>query len=129
MRPSFFWNRAKPLDVAEFLRETRTAAIFARDGSGIVRLQFTPGEDLEVGRMVVSARAEEIGDNMGEIDATVKGETAKIAFNSKYLLDVLNAIGQGQVALETTTPSSPGVIRPIGQDNYVHVIMPMFVQW
>ncbi|MCJ7791363.1 MAG: hypothetical protein MUP49_02970, partial [Dehalococcoidia bacterium] len=36
---------------------------------------------------------------------------------------------QKQVALETTTSSSPGVIRPVGVTNYVHVIMPMFVQW
>ena len=31
------------VDVSEFLRETRIAAIFARDGSGIIRLQFAPG--------------------------------------------------------------------------------------
>ncbi|MBM2832634.1 MAG: polymerase beta subunit [Dehalococcoidia bacterium] len=126
--PKNYATRAE-VGVADFLRATKAASTFARDGSGILRVQVTPGAELTPGKVAVSARAEEIGDNMGEIDATVKGETAKIAFNSKYLLDVLNAIGQGQVALETTTPSSPGVIRPIGQDNYVHVIMPMFVQW
>ena len=47
----------------------------------------------------------------------------------KYLIDVLSVLHEQQVALETTNPSSPGVIRPIGTDNYVHVIMPMFVQW
>ncbi len=57
------------------------------------------------------------------------GEPAKIAFNSKYLQDVLAVLDSGQVALETTSPSSPGVIRPLGSDNYVHVVMPMFVQW
>jgi len=59
----------------------------------------------------------------------VAGEAAKIAFNGKYLIDVLSVLHEGQVALETTTPSSPGVIRPVGSDNYVHIIMPMFVQW
>jgi len=59
----------------------------------------------------------------------VEGEEAKIAFNGKYLIDVLSIIGEAQVALEMTTPSSPGVIRPVGVDNYVHVVMPMFVQW
>ena len=53
----------------------------------------------------------------------------KIAFNSKYLLDVLEVMSESEVALETTTPSSPGVLRPVDNDNYVHVIMPMFVQW
>jgi DNA polymerase-3 subunit beta len=42
---------------------------------------------------------------------------------------VLEILEVTEVALETTTPSSPGVIRPIGNDNYVHVVMPMFVQW
>ncbi|MET0039568.1 MAG: DNA polymerase III subunit beta, partial [Dehalococcoides mccartyi] len=57
------------------------------------------------------------------------GEEAKIAFNGKYLLDVLGVLKAQQVSLEVTSPSSPGVIKPVGADNYIHVIMPMFVQW
>ena len=123
------YNTRTVVDVSEFLRETRIASIFARDSSGIVRLQMQAGEDLTPGKMVVSARAEEIGDNQGEIDALVEGEEAKIAFNGRYLQDVLQVLGSGQVALETTSPSSPGVLRPLGSDGYVHVVMPMFVQW
>ena len=117
------------VDVAEFLRATKTASIFARDGSGIVRLVMTPGGELTPGKMTISARSEEIGDDVGEIDATVEGEEAKVAFNGRYLTDVLSVLGESQVALETTNPSSPGVIRPVGVDNYIHVVMPMFVQW
>ena len=76
-----------------------------------------------------TARTEEVGDNMGEVDATVEGEEAKIAFNSKFLSDVLGVIHEDRVTVEITSPSSPGVIRPIGVDNYIHVVMPMFVQW
>jgi len=90
---------------------------------------MTPGEELTPGKMAISARAEEIGDNLGEIDAVIEGEEAKIAFNGKYLQDVLAVLEEGQVALETTNPSSPGVLRPVGVENYVHVVMPMFVQW
>ena len=117
------------VDLQEFLRATRTASIFARDGSGIVRLQIYPGANGTPGKMVVSARAEEVGDNQGEIDAKVEGEEAKIAFASKYLSDVLAVLGQDEVALETTTPSSPGVFRQVDKEGYVHVVMPMFVQW
>jgi DNA polymerase-3 subunit beta len=116
-------------DVAEFLRATRMSAIFARDSSGIIRLVVSAGADMKPGKMTVSARAEEIGDNIAEVDALVDGEASKIAFNFKYLTDVLSIISQSQVALEVTTSSSPGVIRPVGTDNYVHVVMPMFVQW
>jgi DNA polymerase-3 subunit beta len=123
------YNTRVVVNVDEFLRATKTASIFARDGSGIVRLVITPGGELAPGKLTVSARSEEIGDDVGEIDATVEGDEAKIAFNGKYLTDVLSVLHETQVALETTNPSSPGLIRPVGTDNYTHVVMPMFVQW
>ncbi|MCJ7604974.1 MAG: DNA polymerase III subunit beta [Dehalococcoidales bacterium] len=117
------------ISVDEFLRATRTASIFARDGSGIVRLMVTPGSESGPGKLSVSARSEEIGDDVGEIDATVEGDETKIAFNGKYLTDVLSVLHESQVALEVTNPSSPGLLRPVGVDNYLHVVMPMFIQW
>ena len=114
--------------VGEFMRETRIASIFARDGSGIVRLVASPG-DGSTGRLTVTARAEEVGNNEGEIDALVEGEEARIAFNSRYLIEVLGALDSDRVAIETSSPSSPGVLRPVPDDGYVHVVMPMFVQW
>jgi len=82
------------------------------------------------GLLTISARAEEIGNHEGKMDVKIEGEASKIAFNSKYLQDVLSVLDTDSVALETTSPSSPGVIRPLGtSDSYVHVVMPMFVQW
>ena len=117
------------VDQEAFLRATRTASIFARDGSGIVRVNVTAGENGSSGMLKISSRAEEVGDNEGMIDATVEGQESKIAFNSKYLSEVLDVLGKGEIAVETTTPSSPGVIRPLNKEGYVHVVMPMFVQW
>ena len=122
-------------DLQEFLRAARSTAIFARDGTGIIRLQMTPAGEAatdgagQPGKVIVSARAEEMGDNQDEVDTVIEGEESKIAFNSKYLLEVLSVLERGQVALETSTPSSPGVFKPIGSDAYIHVVMPMFVQW
>ena len=116
------------LNSDEFLRATRTAAIFARDGSGIIRLQMGAGEEDAPGHLTVSSRAEEVGDNQGQLGAAVEGEDAKIAFNSKYLTDVLDVLN-GEVAMEVSSPSSPGVLKPVEGDDYVHVVMPMFVQW
>jgi DNA polymerase-3 subunit beta len=123
------YNTKAVISVGDFLRATKTASIFARDGSGIVRLVVAPGGEMTPGKVTVSARSEEVGDDVGEIDAMVEGEESKIAFNGKYLTDVLSVLHESQVALETTNPSSPGVIRPVGTDNYIHVVMPMFVQW
>lgn len=127
--PQSYGSRAV-VDVAQFLRAVKTASIFARDSSGIVRLMAVPsGSELNPGRLIVSARAEEVGDDVGEIDAAIDGTEVKIAFNGRYMLDVLSVLPQEKVALETTSSSSPGVIRPVGADNYIHVVMPMFVQW
>jgi DNA polymerase-3 subunit beta len=112
----------------EFIRATRAASIFAREGSNIVRL-MVDGGDQEDSKVLVQSKSEEVGENKGEVDAEIEGGEAKIAFSSKYLTDVLNVLETNKVALETTTPSSPGVIKPVGDDNYVHVVMPIFVQW
>jgi DNA polymerase-3 subunit beta len=123
------WGSRAVVEVRDFLQETKIASIFARDGSGIVRVTFEAGAEGQPGEMTIVARAEEVGDNSGKLDATVEGEPSKIAFNGKYLQEVLAVLDGGRVALETTGPSQPGVIRPIDNDNYVHVVMPMFVQW
>jgi len=65
---------------------------------------------------------------VGEIDASIEGDAVEIAFNVKYLIDVLAVMDSAQVVLETTTSSSPGVIKPIGEVDFVHVIMPMHVR-
>ena len=111
------------VNLEEFLRATRTASIFAQDGSGIIRIETSDDG------MTVSSRAEEVGNNEGRLDAQIEGEESKIAFNSKYLMEVLDVLGSGQVALETSSPSSPGVLRSVDREGYVHVVMPMFVQW
>ena len=117
-----------------FMQATRAASTFARDGSGIIRLNISSEEEETAGKIAVSARAEELGDYEGEVDAQVEGKEreSKIAFNSRFLTEVLDILDEGDVALETQTPSSPGVIKPAASPNghsYTHVVMPMFVQW
>ena len=118
------------IELDDLKRATQSAAVFARDGSNIVRLEMTPQEDSEGGQLKVSARSEEVGDNLDELDLEqMDGEDAKIAFNVRYLTDIVNVLGRGKVALEVTNSSSPGVFRPADSDRYVHVVMPMYVQW
>ena len=121
------FNTRVVLSSREFLRATRTAAVFARDDSHVIRLQMAGGEEDAPGCLTVSARAVEVGDNRGRLDVAVEGDDSRIAINSKYLIDVLEAIG-GDVAIEITSATSPGVLRPAEGDEYVHVVMPMFVQ-
>jgi DNA polymerase-3 subunit beta len=113
------------VDTAAFLKACKTALIFARNGGNIARLRVEPGSEASPSRVVVSAASAETGDDKSEIQAGVEGEAVEIAFNVKYLIDVLSVVGTPQVALDTTASSNPGVIRPVGNERYVHVIMPM----
>ncbi|MGQ9492561.1 MAG: DNA polymerase III subunit beta [Anaerolineae bacterium] len=115
------------VDAAEFLKAVKIASYFARDAANIIRLRIVPGEAGLGGRMTVMATSVELGDNVTELDAAVEGTPIEIAFNAKYLIDVLSVITKPQVALETSTPSSPGVIRPVGDETFVHVVMPMHI--
>ncbi len=110
---------------AELLKACRTAQIFARDGAHIVQFHVHPGSELEAGRVVVSATSAETGDDVSELDASVEGEAVDIAFNVNYVIDVLSVIDTPQVMLDTTSTSSPGVIRPVGDEDFIHVVMPM----
>ena len=129
------YNTKATVNLSELMKAIRIASIFSA-GDKIIRLEIMPKKSICKTRnescsskITISARNDKFGDNRGEVNASVKGKAAKIAFNSKYLLDVLGVLTEEEVALETTDTSSPGVIRQVGRDNYIHVIMPMFVQW
>ena len=116
------------LDTRNFLKAARVSHLFARDAANIVKLDVAPGDGgLVGGHLLISATSQDLGDNISELEANVEGEPVEIAFNAKYLIDVLNVLDSAQVALETVAPASPGVLRPIGDDSFTHVIMPMHI--
>ena len=104
----------------------RAANIFARDSSSVAKFKAVfDSDEGHSGKVVVAARSDETGSNEGEIDAYLEGEEIEIALNIKYFLDAIAAIDTQQVAIEMTTPNSPVLIQPVGDDDFVHVIMPM----
>ncbi len=111
------------LSTAAFLKACKQAEIFAREGSNIVRLDITPGGD-RPGELRVSSQSE-TGSSETNLTATVEGDPIVIAFNVRFLREALEVIKTPDVALETTAPASPGVLRPVGDDNFLHVVMPM----
>ncbi len=115
------------VNTQELLKAVKVAFLFARDGANIIRLNVLPGSELTPGQMIVTGMSAEFGDNVSELDASVEGNAIEIAFNARYLIDALSVAGTPEVALETTTSSSPGVIRPVGGDSFLCVIMPMHI--
>ncbi|MFN2136820.1 MAG: DNA polymerase III subunit beta [Candidatus Promineifilaceae bacterium] len=118
-------NTRTVVSTADFRKACKTADIFARESSNTARIAVEPGEEMSPAFVVVTATSIETGDNTAQIDASVEGEPIEIAVNVKYMSEVLNVVETPQVALETTTPREPGVIRPVGDNDFMHIIMPM----
>lgn len=106
------------------LKATRLASYFARDAANIIRLQVNP-QDGDVAPLVISAQAADVGDNVGRVDATVEGNQTQIAFNARFLSEALSSLTAPEVALEFGGPLAPGVLKVVGDDTYLHVVMPL----
>ena len=107
-----------------FLKACKQAEIIAREGNNVIRLDILP-EESGPGRVEISAQTEETGKSDIKVEATIEGSGLLIAFNVKYLREVLDVVRAPNVALETNANNTPGVIHPVGDENFVHVIMPM----
>jgi DNA polymerase III subunit beta len=120
------YNTRTVMGREQLLSAARLASYFARDNNDVVKLSIKPGEgEYSPGNLTISANAAEVGDNTSDVDAAVEGPEGQIAFNVAYLAEVLSVLKAPQVALETQGPSNAGVIRPVGSNDYTHVIMPM----
>ena len=113
------------INTADLLKACRQASIFARESSDTMRLQIKPGEDLEPGTVTIMARADETGDNQSQLEASITGPEIEIAFNVKYMIDVLSVMTTPQIAFESNGARSPGMFKAVGEDNFLHVVMPM----
>lgn len=116
------------LETQEFAKAVRLASYFATASANIVKLTIEPGGELGPGRLTITANATEVGDNQSALDGMIHGEGGQIALNVKFLQEALGVVKTPQIALETQTPQSPGVFKPVGSEGYIHIVMPMTVR-
>jgi DNA polymerase-3 subunit beta len=114
------------VSTASLIKACKQAEIFAREGSNVARLNIKSANgELQPSEVEISATSEETGKNETIVEATVDGSGVLIAFNVKFLREALEVIKTPNVALETSAPNAPGVVRPVGDEQFLHVIMPM----
>jgi DNA polymerase III subunit beta len=114
------------VSTAALLKACKQAEIFAREGSNVARFNIKSAQgEMQPSEVEISATSEETGKNETIVEATVDGGGLLIAFNVKFLREALEVIRTPNVALETSAPNAPGVVKPVGEDDYLHVIMPM----
>jgi DNA polymerase-3 subunit beta len=121
-------NTTTQVYTGEFLRACRRAEIFAREAANTARIRIEPSDKANaVGQIHVMAQSQEKGDNEGIIEASVDGPGLEVSFNVRYLLEVLGVISEDQIVIETNGAASPGVIKPLGRQDFTYVVMPMSV--
>jgi len=75
----------------------------------------------------ITAKDVDIGENKSQIETKIKGKDIEIIFNYRYLLDGLNNILSDKIILGLNTNANPIVIRPVGDDSYTYLVMPIKV--
>ncbi len=77
------------------------------------------------GRLKFFSQNVDIGKNESFLACKIEGQGQEVVFNYKFLLDGLNNIKGSEVFLELNGPDGPGVLRPVGDDTYFYILMPI----
>lgn len=112
---------------ADLLSTLRLAKLFAGASSNMVRLDLAELDDRE-GKLGFNARAAEIGEHSSVLDVLATGEPVKTILNIHYLIDAVSACGSGDVAIELQDASRPVVLRVVGDESMLQLLMPMNVR-
>ena len=108
------------ISVDELALVVKRVSLFARENNNNIKITATND-----GILQVSTEETKIGEEKAEIAIKIDGENNKIALNSQYLLDVLTFVSENKVTLSMNDKLSPATIKPIKEDDYVYIIMPL----
>lgn len=112
-------TNAIAVDREEFLASLKRISLMSTDKSRSVTFNLAPGS------LQLSSQSPELGDAKEEISVDYEGESLKIGFNSRYLIDAVSTIEGEKVLLELKGKQNPGVIRSSDGANHTSVVMPM----
>lgn len=111
------------VETTELVRAIRTVSVFAKELGSVIKLQLTAGNEL-----ILSASTNQLGGSSTSLKASIEGEEVVAAFNQKFLSEALAAISTSQVSLELASATHPMVLRGVGDESYLHLIMPVRMQ-
>ncbi len=106
--------------VTDLLEAVKLTNVFAKEVNSAINLTFDPE-----GFVMISSSAQETGENNSQIPAVVEGERTEMSFNAKFLLDFLNNVSTEKVIFATNGSMQPGLLKPVEDATYIHIIMPL----
>jgi DNA polymerase-3 subunit beta len=98
---------------------TRRTQVMTTERFNLVKYEIAGG------KMVVSTNCPEVGEAKDEIDIEYDGDPVEIGFNPQFVVDVLKVIDEDKVRLEVKDSQSSGLFKPVDNDNYLYVVMPV----
>lgn len=107
------------VDYNELVSAVKMTSIFAKIGTNNIKLKLQDKE------LIISSMASQAGDAESKIPAESDGKEIQIAFNSRYVLDVLQVLGQGKIIFELNDEMSAGVIKAEKDSGYTYIVMPL----
>jgi len=102
----------------ELLEVVRRVSQLAQRNAAL-RLSFAEGE------LVVSAETPDLGDAREALPAPYSGELLEIGFNPEFVRDGLESIDSDEVTLKLISPLRPGLLEPVGADDFSYLVMPI----
>jgi DNA polymerase-3 subunit beta len=103
----------------ELLRAVKAAALFSKTGINDITLLFSKN------KLMVSSFSGTSGESQIELEAEVKGDDNEVTINYRYLLDGLNNLEGDMVRLNVLNNTTPCVLRPEKDNNYLYIVMPI----
>jgi DNA polymerase-3 subunit beta len=104
----------------EFLKQVKTAGIFGGRTNEIVLKINNKEKNIEI-----FSQDADIGEANLNVPAKIEGDSLKVSFNWKFLVDGLNNVKGSEITFEFQGDDGPSVIRPLGDSSYLYVVMPI----
>jgi DNA polymerase-3 subunit beta len=73
----------------------------------------------------ITTKNMEVGENVNNIDAVIKGEELLISFNYKYIIDSFQSIDSDSISLSFADPNRAMTVRGVGDKSFLYLVMPM----
>jgi DNA polymerase-3 subunit beta len=119
------FNRRLVLNRRAFTASLERVAVLADQHNNVVKISSDP----QAGQVQIRADAQDVGSGSEAVAAVIEGEAIEIAFNVRYLLEGLKAIGADQVVLQCNGPTTPAVLAPVGEDgSFTYLVMPVQIR-
>lgn len=110
------------LNKEDFFQAVRSASIFARKSSNIIKLIFKGST------LTIQANAQEVGENEISQEIKYQGSPTSIAFNYRFLQDFLSSFNEEELVMEISGALKPGLFKGVKNPSFLHIIMPVRLQ-